>query len=66
MPIGTKGEKMKELYVGLSSWIIQDGNYSDFVKDDKAEFALELYSQNIEKTIHIKPIVNILKTLNTK
>lgn len=50
MPIGTKGEKMKELYVGLSSWVIQDGNYSDFVKDDKAEFALEIYSQNIEKT----------------
>ena len=50
MPIGTRGGKMKELYVGLSSWIIQDGNYSDFVKDDKAEFALEIYSQNIEKT----------------
>ena len=32
------------LVVGLSSWIIQDGNYSDFNRDDQTAFALEFYS----------------------
>jgi hypothetical protein len=29
------------LIVGLSSWIIQDGNYRDFKRGDQASFALE-------------------------
>jgi hypothetical protein len=29
-------------FIGLSSWIIQDGNYVDFKKGDQAAFALEL------------------------
>jgi hypothetical protein len=29
------------LIVGLSSWIIQDGNYRDFKRGDRASFALE-------------------------
>jgi hypothetical protein len=32
------------LRVGLSSWIIQDGNYADFKKGDLASFALQLYT----------------------
>jgi len=33
-----------EWEIGLSSWIVQDGNYGDFEKDQVAEFALEFYS----------------------
>jgi hypothetical protein len=32
------------LVVGLSSWIIQDGNYGDFNRGDRAAFALEFYA----------------------
>src|SRR5258708_19649006 len=32
------------LAVGLSSWIIQDGNYGDFARDANAAFALEFYA----------------------
>jgi hypothetical protein len=32
--------------IGLSSWIIQDGNYPDFETSQIAEFALEFYSPN--------------------
>jgi len=34
-----------EWEVGLSSWIIQDGNYDNFETGQVAEFALEFYSQ---------------------
>lgn len=30
-----------EIRVGLSAWIIQDGNYGDFALGDRAKFALE-------------------------
>lgn len=32
------------LIVGLESWIIQDGNYEDFSRGDRTEFALEFYA----------------------
>jgi hypothetical protein len=32
------------LAVGLSSWLIQDGNYGDFARDANAAFALEFYA----------------------
>ena len=32
---------MTRLSIGLDSWIIQDGNYSDFHRDQDATFALE-------------------------
>jgi hypothetical protein len=32
------------LTVGLSSWIIQDGNYGDFCRGDDAAFALEFHA----------------------
>ena len=32
------------LVVGLSSWIIQDGNYGDFSRGDHAAFAIEFYA----------------------
>jgi hypothetical protein len=31
----------RDLIVGLSSWIIQDGNYPDFERNQQASFALE-------------------------
>jgi hypothetical protein len=34
---------MQTFFVGLSSWIIQDGNYSDFAAGSAAKFALEFY-----------------------
>jgi hypothetical protein len=33
------------LIVGLSPWIIQDGNYDDFRRGDQASFALEFYAK---------------------
>lgn len=36
----------KTLTVGLSSWVIQDGNYRDFRRDAQVAFALEFYSPN--------------------
>ena len=37
------------LVVGLSAWIIQDGNYDDFHVGDTSCFALEFYSENIKR-----------------
>jgi hypothetical protein len=39
-----------EWEIGLSSWIIQDGNYGDFETGQHAEFALEFYSQTYRKS----------------
>jgi hypothetical protein len=35
--------------VGLSSWIIQDGNYGDFGTGQCADFALEFFSQSFDR-----------------
>jgi hypothetical protein len=34
----------REWTVGLSAWIVQDGNYDEFAVGDHAEFALDFYS----------------------
>ncbi len=39
-----------EWEVGLSSWIIQDGNYDNFKVGQRAEFALEFFSQTYRKS----------------
>jgi hypothetical protein len=36
--------------VGLSSWIIQDGNYGNFKTGQRAEFALEFFAEAYSKT----------------
>ena len=36
--------------VGLSSWIIQDGNYGDFESAQRAEFALEFFAKTFQKS----------------
>ena len=40
----------REWEIGLSSWIIQDGNYNNFETGQHAEFALEFYSQSYLKS----------------
>lgn len=39
---------MDSLNIGLSSWIIQDGNYNDFSVGQKTEFALEFYPREMK------------------
>ena len=39
---------MNDWKIGLSAWIIQDGNYGDFRSHERAEFALEFYAQNYQ------------------
>jgi len=39
-----------EWEIGLASWIIQDGNYPDFITGQSAEFALEFYSKSSRVT----------------
>ena len=48
--MGTNTTTQREWEIGLSSWIIQDGNYSDFIVGQHAEFALEFYSQTYRKS----------------
>ena len=36
-------ESSRLLYIGLSSWIIQDGNYGDFAQWQEARFALKFH-----------------------
>lgn len=38
------------LKIGLDSWIIQDGNYSDFEMGREYEFALEFYARDVQIT----------------
>jgi hypothetical protein len=38
---------MQTFFVGLSSWIIQDGNYGEFHVGDAARFALEFYPREM-------------------
>lgn len=36
--------------IGLASWIIQDGNYGDFSRDQEVEFAVEFCPQEFQVT----------------
>ena len=42
---------MAEWNVILSAWIIQDGNYADFCRRQKANFALEFYPHGLQPTL---------------
>src|SRR5262245_34487574 len=39
---------MESLYVGVSAWSIQDGNYADCRGGQKTEFALEFYPVSLK------------------
>ena len=39
---------MSDWKIGLSAWIVQDGNYGDFRRHERAEFALEFYAQDCQ------------------
>ncbi len=43
-------EEMTKWDIGLSAWIIQDGNYPDFERGQAAEFAVEFHSDNLAYT----------------
>lgn len=43
---------MRTLNVGVDSWIIQDGNYDDFVVGQKTKFALEFYPVLLKSSDH--------------
>ncbi len=43
-------------WVNLSSWIIQDGNYGDFARDDRAEFAVEFQFDEFERLPRDTPV----------
>jgi hypothetical protein len=42
--VQNSGSSVETLTVGLESWVIQDGNYPEFVTGQRSEFALELYA----------------------
>jgi hypothetical protein len=39
---------VENVSIGLSSWIVQDGNYPDFESGKEYRFALEFFSRNLE------------------
>lgn len=41
---------MARWQVGLSAWIIQDGNYGDFQRNQEMQFALEFYPHECQRT----------------
>ena len=48
--MGTNTTTQQKWEIGLSSWIMQDGNYDNFEVGQNAEFALEFYSQTYRKS----------------
>lgn len=51
---------MSEWKIGMSSWIIQDGNYGDFRVQEQAEFALEFYPLQCKPSSSSKKHANCL------
>jgi len=53
------------LHVGVSAWIIQDGNYRDFKLGQKAKFALEFYPvQDLHALEHGPAVANHITASN--
>ena len=51
---------MQTFFVGLSSWIVQDGNYGDFTVGDEAKFALEFYPHSMRPSRRREPECELL------
>ena len=52
---------MQTFFVGLSAWIIQDGNYGDFRIGEAAKFALEFYPHTMRGTRSRTPSAERIK-----
>ena len=52
---------LREVSIGLSAWIIQDGNYGDFRVGQQARFALEFHPQAMEPAQHTAPFLHHLE-----
>jgi hypothetical protein len=54
-----------DLIVGLSSWIVMDGNYSDFTRGKNTAFALEFYAPSpleyIEPSAALAPSLTLVE-----
>lgn len=51
---------MVVLNIGLSAWIIQDGNYGDFAVGDEARFALEFGIVSLVQPRHAAPQLRLV------
>lgn len=51
---------MVVLNIGLSAWIIQDGNYGDFAVGDEARFALEFGIVSLAKPRDLEPQLRLV------
>jgi hypothetical protein len=52
---------MRTLCIGVSSWIIQDGNYGEFTVGDIAEFAIEFHPHALQCTQSRKETIDRIK-----
>ncbi len=52
---------MQPLNIGLSSWIMQDGNYRDFEVEQEYRFALEFHAPRLESTRDQRPYLTLLE-----
>jgi hypothetical protein len=50
----------KEWQIGLSSWIIQDGNYGDFKVGETETFAIEFFSEDISFSNRKEKYANLI------
>lgn len=51
---------MEFLNIGIDSWIIQDGNYSDFTVGQETQFAIEFYPLSLQSSVCSSPVaVNV-------
>jgi hypothetical protein len=49
------------MQIGLSGWIIQDGNYPDFEVGQLARFALEFFAHSLQSAVLAKRISQLTK-----
>src|SRR5437588_7630307 len=52
---------MRTLFIGVSSWIIQDGNYGDFRVGEAARFALEFNPHSLQPARSQVPMAERLR-----
>ncbi len=55
---------MRDWEIGLSSWIVQDGNYDDFSRGQTARFAIEFYSKDLSPSTSTEKRADRIKESN--